>query len=598
MGNRIDTRVVLGSLRYKSAPDTNLMFNVPLVQTNKENIEFDRNINIDLQQVFDDERQKSDTFRPACKFSLLFNNSYSGSTNYVPLENNLYYVNAVAAAKLQCGYNPQTVLWSGFPQYNEFDFVRTDYNVPGYTQPPNNHITFIPKSASSYNWNFFVSYAYDNDFTKRLEAIDQKSGQLLQWISGGGIPFIINNTTFNGQNLVSFRCPVKHGLSIGEHVKLNFSYIGIDTFQVYSLGDQKSGSEEYIFNIYNVGFTDAVFVNNKKGFFKRIIDIENPNDTTSQYYVRRHKLLTNSQDAVLVNAGFDQNIFGNKKKFESSGFTPNRVARVSTKEGSQSYTLSFNKDININPIRDNQKRPISELFFTVIWKGYFGLMFGTKKNPNDYLGLKQGYEFNLPVDPANNQPSSWWENLNSLSDTTFPVGFYNTPLGAGLGPNSGPIPFTYIESLKQNDILDGDLCEWNESEQKERVISKLYHKYRFNPFVLSVTEPQQSPSNMFGYYYQPHYPIKIRDYSDYIETGSKQLTEGIPDYAFYSQKTDSFIWRDIYQYGFINNGIGVNYPFINGTHYPYNYNIFRIIPEGSNYGIEGLTTDPIIDGCE
>ena len=104
---------------------------------------------------------------------------------------------------------------------------------------------------------------------------------------------------------------------------------------------------------------------------------------------------------------------------------------------------------------------------------------------------------------------------------------------------------------------------------------------------------------MFGYYYQPHYPIKIRDYSDYIETGSKQLPEvGIPDYAFYSQKTDSFIWRDIYQYGFINNGIGVNYPFINGTHYPYNYNIFRIIPEGSTYGIEGLTTDPIIDGCE
>jgi hypothetical protein len=99
MGNRIDTRVVLGSLRYKSAPDTNLMFNVPLVQTNKENIEFDRNINIDLQQVFDDERQKSDTFRPVCKFSLLFNNSYSGSTNYPPLENNLYYVNAEEAAK-------------------------------------------------------------------------------------------------------------------------------------------------------------------------------------------------------------------------------------------------------------------------------------------------------------------------------------------------------------------------------------------------------------------------------------------------------------------------------------------------------------------
>ena len=598
MGNRIDTRVVLGSLRYKSAPDTNLMFNVPLVQTNKENIEFDRNINIDLQQVFDDERQKSDTFRPACKFSLLFNNSYSGSTNYPPLENNLYYVNAEEAAKKQCGDIPQNVSWSGLPQYNEFDFIRTDYNVPGYTQPPNNHITFVPKSASSYNWNFFVSYAYDNDFTKQLEAIDKKSTNLLEWVCGNGIPFIIDNSTFNGQNIVSFRCPVKHGLSIGEYVKFNFSYNGIDSFQVYSLGDQKSGSEEYIFNIYNVGFTGGAFANNSEGTFKRVIDIENPNDTTSQYYVRRHKILTNSQDAVLVNAGFDQNIFGNRKKFESSGFTPNQVARVSIKEGAQSYTLSFNKDIHINPIRDNQKRPISELFFTVIWKGYFGLMFGTKKNQNEYLGLKQGYEFNLPLDPSTNKPSGWWDNSKSLSNTSFPVGVYNTPLGAGLGPNLGPIPFTYIESLKEGDILDGDYCEWNESEQQERVISTLYHKYRFSPFAFKLSTPPQSPSNMFGYYYQPHYSLNIRDYSDYIETGSKQFTEGVPDYAFYSQKTDSFIWRDLYPYGYVNNGIGVNYPFMNGTHYPYNNNIFRIIPEGSNYREQVLTTDPIIDGCE
>ena len=38
MGSRIENRVVLGSLRYKSSPDTNLLFQVPLVQTAKENI--------------------------------------------------------------------------------------------------------------------------------------------------------------------------------------------------------------------------------------------------------------------------------------------------------------------------------------------------------------------------------------------------------------------------------------------------------------------------------------------------------------------------------------------------------------------------------
>ena len=109
---------------------------------------------------------------------------------------------------------------------------------------------------------------------------------------------------------------------------------------------------------------------------------------------------------------------------------------------------------------------------------------------------------------------------------------------------------------------------------------------------------------MFGYYYQPHYPLNIRDYSDYIETGSKQFTEGIPDYSFYSQKTDSFIWRDLYPYGYVNNGIGVNYPFMNGTHYPYNNTIFRLIPDDKGFDINDTIqgTDvpvrPLIDGCE
>ena len=115
MGNRIDTRVVLGSLRYKSAPDTNLMFNVPLVQTAQMNVEFDRNIDVSLEQVFNDERQKSDIFRPTCKFSLLFNNSYTGNTNYQPFENNLYYVNEAQAAINNCPINVN-VAWTGLPQ--------------------------------------------------------------------------------------------------------------------------------------------------------------------------------------------------------------------------------------------------------------------------------------------------------------------------------------------------------------------------------------------------------------------------------------------------------------------------------------------------
>ncbi len=596
MGNRIDTRVVLGSLRYKSAPDTTLGFKVPFIQTFKENVEFDRSINISLEQVYDDERQASTTFRPTGKFTLLFKNSYSGFTNYTPFENNLYYLNEEAATISQCQTSPQTVSWTGLPQYNEFDFVRTDYNIVGYTQPPNNHITFISKSASTYNWNFFMSYAYENDYNKYMEAIEPKSGQLLQWTCGDGIPFVVFNTTYKGLDIVALRCPVKHGMLVGEFVKLSFNYFGTDTFQVYSLGDGASGSDEYVVNIINVGFLGGTFSNGVEGTFKRIIDINNPNDTTSEYYVRKHKILTNSGDAVMVNAGFDLNIFGDSKKYESSGYTPNQTARVSIKEGSQCYTLTFNTDINISPLLDNQKRPITELFFTTMWKGYFGLMFGRKKsNGVDYIGLKQGYEFNLPL--IGSQPSPWWDGFNSDSDTPFPVDVYNTNMGNTGGPNGGPIPFTYIRSLKKDDVLDGDFCEWNDSEQYERVVSNLFHKFTFNRYMFSMD--QVPTTNPFGYYYQPHTPIKLRVYSDYIESGDKRFVADIPDYSYFSEKDNQFIWRDIYPYGFIDSsGLGITYPFMNGTHYPYQDIIFRIIPEGTNYKEQILINDPVIDPCE
>jgi hypothetical protein len=56
MGNRIDTKIVLGSKRYKSAIDTDLLIEVPLNNTQKELDEFDRSNVVSLAQIFDDER--------------------------------------------------------------------------------------------------------------------------------------------------------------------------------------------------------------------------------------------------------------------------------------------------------------------------------------------------------------------------------------------------------------------------------------------------------------------------------------------------------------------------------------------------------------
>ena len=72
MGIDSQTSVVLGNLRYKSSQDQGVFANVPLEQTVKEIVEFDRNVDLNLETVFDDERQESTIFRPICKYSLIF----------------------------------------------------------------------------------------------------------------------------------------------------------------------------------------------------------------------------------------------------------------------------------------------------------------------------------------------------------------------------------------------------------------------------------------------------------------------------------------------------------------------------------------------
>ena len=599
MSNKNDIRVVLGSLRYKSAPNTNFSFPLPLTQQVKELTEYDRNIDVGLEQLFQDERAKSDKFRPACKFSILFKNSYSGFTNYPPFENNLYYINEAQAAAQQCAVGSTVVAWSGFPQFNEFDFIRSDNNVSGYTQPsgntlpPTNHLTFVNKSATSYNWGFYLSYPFENDTEKMLYAIDI-SGSSHTWKVSNGIPFTITSgITFNGRNFIQFRCPFNHGLVVGDYVKLNFSYVGKtiqSIFQVFTLGTNLSNYKETVFNIVDVGYTGNTFSTYRKGLFKKVILSTNSADTISQYYVRKHKIISDPNDVVLVKTGFEQNVFGSKRKYESSGFTPTKEERISVKEGSPSYTLSFSKTFSIDGLIDNQKRPISELFFTTIWKGFFGWTLDSGVTP------KEGWGFNLPLD--NNEPNIWWQYGNPLSDAPgLTTSSYTTIPGSTNNFLQNPLTFRYINPLQEGDVIDGDLCEWNNYAQEERVISKIYYKITYNQQNFDI-----QPTNFLnplGYYYQPHYGVKIRVFSDYIEEEVAQNLVGVPDYGYYSTTTNTFRWRDIYPYGFVDTtNLGINHPFINGCHYPFGNFYFRIIPEGTNYKEDTSTPQPIIDNCE
>lgn len=598
MGVNNTYKIVLGSQRSAESSDVDSRVSLNLEHNFLQEAEFQRIQDINLAELFFQERQKSDIFRPSTKITFLFDNSYIGETNYKPFRNNLYYINAEVSSIATCQSNqPDLVFWSGYPQYFEFDLIRTDSNVQGYTTPTINpvtqpHIDFETSKANSYNWNFYLSYAYENDSNKFLQCQNLFYPNIAHsWLSGDGIPFVIKNGKYNGHPVIFLYCTLKHNLSVGEFVELSFSYNNNNLFSVDYLGDGSFDSEQYVVGLVDVGYLGNTFSDNVTGTLKRVINSDHPIDTRSTYYVRKHKILTNPEDAVLTNAGFELNPFRVEKKFEPKQLTPDKKGRLSIKNNGQTYTLSFSKDVSLSGLVDNQLRPVSELFFTQIWIGRFGW---TMKPITNNIGLRQGFSFNLSLE--NGRPSQWWDSNSQQLNTNS---LANIPLQSF---TKGGRTFYYNQPPVVDDVLDGALCEWNDFTLNENELSQIYHKIVFNENVFNINLGNSVgfDSNPYGYYYEPFNKIKVRDFSSYIEEGETQTVEGIPDYAVYSENSLSFRWRDVYSYGYVDEtGAGVSFPFLNGVHYPFELTTFRVVPEGSNENqFINVIQDPTIDECE
>ena len=85
--------IIPSNLKYKAAPSVDQEIPVSFEEKSQQMIEYDRSSTVSLAQVFDDERQESTIFRPTFKITYIYDNTYIGTTNYIPFQYNLYYVN-------------------------------------------------------------------------------------------------------------------------------------------------------------------------------------------------------------------------------------------------------------------------------------------------------------------------------------------------------------------------------------------------------------------------------------------------------------------------------------------------------------------------
>lgn len=565
-----EIRIVRGEDRFAGASNIDIQINVDLQSQKKNIIEGDRSIIVNLEERFNLERQKSTKFRIAGKITNIFNNTISGATNYVPFRNSLFYLDAFNTVS-----NGGTI-WKGYPQYDEFTFFRTR-GIEG-------HVNFVNKSASTYNWTSYITYANSKKTNQYLtqSVIFDSGSSVNNFIVTDGVPYYIINRQNSGKNLITFYCGFKHNLKLGDWIQTKNEIDGKRYFEVFSLGDDSFGNDDTVFSIFNYGFEDPLFGNYATGNFKRVGDINNVNETTSEYYVRVHKVLTEVTNSDLTKLGFERNPFRIEKQLEYSALTPNNVQRTSIKDGSTTVGFSFDEDIDISLLTDNLERPITELYVTIINKGYMG-WFNNPYLVNNTTGIQVGWDLNFKDTEIDN----WWRIDNLSNRDSIENSFYDL---------NGQ-RFYYNKNLSKGDELMGSVCEFNKYEQLETELSEINHKISYNPQIFDNNSDNILPE---GYTYRPHYIVPLRVYSDYVETGDVESVDLVPNYSFFSKNDNQWRWRDLYPYGYVDtDGNGLNNPFINGCHYPFKEIIFLLTPMKRNLNLySDIIFSPLTDDCE
>lgn len=580
--------ILLPTKRYFKAEEQDLNLSVKLENDESLLREGDKDIVLNLADLFNEERNKSINYKIYGKIKMVFRNIYSGFTQYQPLLRNLYLSGDGTGSDI------------GFVPYNEFAFLRNDVvrektisttgSTLGYqTAIPNitldtgtpagrytGHTTMSSLEAPYKNWNLYLSYVYSHNtgFTMNYTL---SGGTNYNFVSGNGIPFRVES---NG-NYFTLTSPVEHGMSAGEYIILSggtyTTYSGNTTtgrtyytipitesteqFRAYyidNVGNENYNSEKYVINILKSELTSGTTFSSVV-LGRRCININDISGTTSTYYVHQHKTLTTIDDYILDKVGFESSIWEDERKilFENT-LQENDVLVERNRQ--EALLFDFKNTFSLSGITNNLGYTPTEVYVTTIFRNSNGLF--------DYPP-KVGFKFNFH--------DSWMDNqFTGNTETAITK--------SGFTSNNGTTGFTSGNKLDKGTVLTGAFVEYNRKELKERIISETYHKFSHlkNVGGIKIFDHYQDQSSFYsgattgntvGYYYQPHYRVKLRELSPYIETSKLDVTKrnefiNLPENAIYDEKEKLWKWRDVYDHGFIDQeGNGTNFPFINNTHY-------------------------------
>jgi len=400
--------------------------------------------------------------------------------------------------------------------------------------------------------NYMLKITYPHE-TQDIELVNNTSGVSLK----DGINIIgTEERVMNERSYTSFRCVINHGLKKGDIVTLYKSgNLSGEEYLVVELGDQTNNQRDRYFVLDIPVNESSSQINKETSTFKRTRD-----GVTSNYYVRKFKSITTGfRDYDLFPASFAESYFGDEE-----------------------VAYNFTTDVDVSDLRDNLGRPLSELFLTIV-----------KVDTDTSNDFKDQYwkdltknNTNIPTDIRDR----FWTKIKGgfLTENDTSVN-YNV---RSISSDDGTYPQTHFGSVdngideSDNEFI-GDISEYNSIELSERILEPIYHRVNtiYREYRKDIVNLKTTNDGGFevddlreGYIYRPHYRIKIREFSSYIETGDESQVIGIPDYATidyqYEDKNGDNVnvykWRDLLDVGFYDEtGRGLDYPFKSGAHYMY-----------------------------
>lgn len=383
----------------------------------------------------------------------------------------------------------------------------------------------IHRRRLEYNWDVCLTYPYKNKYDYDLFN--------LNGVNTLRIMYAERKYGTHGEDVLMFRTYSKHGLKKGSMFAIyveKSGYVGNDgfinngitdvkkqnvkLFRVYNVGDMDGNNRENFFYINDGSLLDILGIDRNKSIEDSNVELYNKRfgfnrcvgNTLSSYYLRVFKKIPNFKwkksnlteeiakgngdisfdDFVSINACEGNKMYG----FDNEWY---KLAFANTIYNDDISQITFTDDIDIEHLRDNLGRKLSDVYITFVksnrgnkeWydNGNFGEesvefshAFGDVTSGIRFLNVENDKYYYILNEGKNGE-----RNLKNERASLCDVNFIN---------NLGVFESKSIESdltVEGNNEFVGDLVDFNPSECIENVLDDVMHRFNTKQRELSNT---------------------------------------------------------------------------------------------------------------